>query len=104
MNEARTLGHMTVLKVVVETDGEYHYATSPDLPGLDLTNNDLNALARDIPRAAELLYRLNRGVNVVAKLCSDVQTFPAPAVRPDTLAVEYVPDDMDDARREVATL
>ena len=67
MGEAVT----TVVKVAISTEGDFHYATSDDVFGLDLASRDRDALLRDVPRAIELLYRENHGVRVGAKPVSE---------------------------------
>lgn len=84
MGEAVT----TVVEVAISTEGDFHYATSDDIFGLDLASRDRDALLRDVPRAIELLYRENHGVRVVAKPVSEPVTFPKRVLRDGAFVVE----------------
>ena len=78
------------VKLDQDADGIW-YASSDDVFGLNLCGRNRNAVLRDIPAALELLYRENRGVNVLVKELSDPTVFPRPKPMSDQYVLEARP-------------
>ena len=56
----------TIIIVNIDTVRGWHVATSEDLTGLFVTNNDLSSLTREIPEVIAAMYRA-QGKEVVVR-------------------------------------
>lgn len=69
---------VTTVTVLIRPEADGLYAHSPDVPGLRVWGADEREVCDRITSGIELLYKLNNGKKVVARMAADKDLAKAP--------------------------
>lgn len=72
---------VTTVTVLIRPEADGLYAHSPDVPGLRVWGADERQVCDRITSGIELLYKLNHGMKVVARMAADKETFAKAPMR-----------------------